>query len=140
MSTHIPLRFAARMASLTAILAYTRHCIDAAALKEPVAGRIELVLEELFTNTVMHGYRQECDESVWLRIEQRGTTMRVEYSDAAPPYDPMQHEADLDLDKAERPAGGLGILIARRLSDRMDYRYAGGRNVLDMEFDIPTPA
>jgi anti-sigma regulatory factor (Ser/Thr protein kinase) len=125
------------MASLTPILAYTRHCIAEAALREPVAGRIELVLEELFSNTVMHGYGRECDESAWLRIERRDRTMLVEYSDAAPPYDPMQHRVDLDLDKEDRPEGGLGILIARRLADRMDYRYAAGRNVLIMEFDIP---
>jgi serine/threonine-protein kinase RsbW len=137
MMTKTPLRFAARMVSLTAILAYTRHCIAAASLKEPVAGRIELVLEELFTNTVMHGYGRECDESAWLRIEQRGQTMIIEYSDAAPPYDPIQHHTDLELDKEDRPEGGLGILIARRLSDRMDYRYGAGRNVLTMEFDIP---
>lgn len=138
MTIRTPIRLAARMTSLTAILAYTRHSIAAAALKEPVAGRIELVLEELFTNTVVHGYRRECDASVWLRIERRDQTMLVEYSDAAPPYDPMQHHADLDLDKEDRPEGGLGILIARRLSDRMDYRYAAGRNVLNMEFDIPS--
>jgi serine/threonine-protein kinase RsbW len=137
MTTKTPLRFAARMESLTAILTYTRHCIEEASLKEPVAGRIELVLEELFTNTVMHGYSQERDESVWLRIEQRGQTMIVEYSDAAPPYDPMQHHTNLELDNDDRPEGGLGILIARRLSDRMDYRYGAGRNVLTMEFDIP---
>lgn len=138
MTIKTPLRFAARMDSLTPFLAYTRHCIDAASLKEPVAGRIELVLEELFTNTVKHGYGRECDESIWLRIERRDATMTVEYSDAAPPYDPMQHHADLDFDAADRPEGGLGILIARRLSDRMAYRYAAGRNVLAMEFDIPT--
>jgi hypothetical protein len=40
MMTKTPLRFAARMVSLTAILAYTRHCIAAASLKEPVAAMV----------------------------------------------------------------------------------------------------
>lgn len=123
------------MSALPAMLAYARHCVSNVGAAR-TAGRIELALEELFTNSVMHGYGGESDASVWLRIDIAPTTIVLEYTDAAPPYDPLQHTTDLDHDRADRPAGGLGILIARRLSDRAEYRFASGKNVLSLSFDV----
>lgn len=130
-------RFAARMSTLPAVLAYARHCLAHTEFAHEPAGRIELVLEELFTNTVMHGYGGESDRPVWLGIEIAPALLSITYSDEAPPYDPLQHDTDLEHEKESRAPGGLGILLARQLADRMDYRYAGGRNVLTLVFDPP---
>lgn len=125
------------MSTLPALLAYARHCLAGSPFANQSSGRIELVLEELFTNTVMHGYGGECDRPIWVGFDVQPTLLSISYSDEAPPYDPLQHDTDLDYDKASRPAGGLGILLARRFADRMDYRYGGGRNVLTLIFDPP---
>lgn len=125
------------MSALPALLAYARHCLADTMFSKLSSGRIELVLEELFTNTVMHGYGGECDRPVWVGFDIQPSLLSISYSDEAPPYDPLQHDSDLDYDKASRPTGGLGILLARRFADRMDYRYGSGRNVLTLLFDPP---
>lgn len=125
------------MSALPALLAYARHCLSDTAFGHHRAERIQLVLEELFTNTVSHGYGGECDRPVWVGFELQPSELSISYSDEAPPYDPLQHDTDLDFDQTSRPAGGLGILLARRFADRMDYRYGSGRNVLTLSFDRP---
>lgn len=130
-------RFPARMSALPALLAYACYCLADTAFARQPARRIELVLEELFTNTVTHGYGGECDRPIWVELDIQPSLLSIGYSDEAPPYDPLQHDTDLDFDETSRPAGGLGILLARRFADRMDYRYAGGRNMLTLMFDPP---
>lgn len=125
------------MSALSGLLAFARQCLADTAFVPKSSGRIELVLEELFTNTVTHGYGGECDRPVWVGFDAQSDTLLITYSDEAPPYDPLQHDTDLDFDRAARPSGGLGILLARRFADRMDYRYASGRNVLTLIFDRP---
>lgn len=125
------------MSALPALLTYARHCLAASAFANQKMERIELVLEELFSNTVFHGYGSECDRPVWVGFDLQPSQLSISYSDEAPPYDPLQHDTDLDFDQASRPAGGLGILLARRFADRMDYRYGSGRNVLTLIFDRP---
>lgn len=137
MSTAPNRRFPARMSALPGVLAYARSALAGTPFEPHGANRVELVLEELFTNTVMHGYGGDSDRSVWLRFDCEPTALAIEYIDEAPPYDPLQHRADLEFEREARPAGGLGILLARRLADRVDYRYADGRNVLTLRFDAP---
>ena len=126
------------MSALPALLAYTKHCLADTQFASQAANRIELVLEELFTNSVMHGYGGECDRPIWVGFDIQSSLLSISYSDEAPPYDPLQHDTDLDYDKASRPTGGLGILLARRFADRMDYPYGSGRNTLTLIFDTPT--
>lgn len=140
MSTFSARRFPARMSALSTLLAYARHCLADTPYAQHPAGRIELVLEELFTNTVTHGYGGECDRPIWVGFDVQPSQLAISYSDESPPYDPLQHDVDLDFDRAARPTGGLGILLARRFADRMEYRYASGRNVLTLLFDPPDRA
>lgn len=126
MSTAPNRRFPARMSALPGVLAYARGALAGTPFEPHGANRIELVLEELFTNTVVHGYGGDSDRSVWLRFDCDPTALAIEYVDAAPPYDPLQHRADLEFERE-----------ARQLADRVDYRYADGRNVLTLRFDAP---
>jgi len=137
MATLPALRFPARISALAALLTFARHSLTDTAFAQESAKRIELVLEELFTNTVTHGYGGECDRPIWVGFDIQPTLLSISYSDEAPPYDPLQHDVDLNFDRDARPSGGLGILLARRFADRMDYRYASGRNVLTLMFDPP---
>ena len=59
--------------------------------------RIELALEELFTNTVRHGYCRECDSPVWLEAIASPGELRLVYQDAAPAFDPLQYLPEPDL-------------------------------------------
>ncbi len=127
-------RFTARLSTLPDLLAYLREACERAGIGPAAMLRVELVLEELFTNTVRHGYRGDSDASVWLSTTTAPGLLFVTYQDAAPPHDPLAHVARLPDALAERTVGGLGIRLARELSRSIAYCREGDRNVLTLTF------
>jgi serine/threonine-protein kinase RsbW len=92
--------------------------------------RLNLVLEELFTNTVKHGHRGDCDAPVWIAVSRGGDTVFVVYEDRAPPFNPYAHLPGVVLDTTleMRKIGGLGVLLTKELAASRDYAYLFGRN------------
>lgn len=94
--------------------------------------RLNLVLEELFTNTVRHGHRGDCDAPIWITLERAEAGVRVIYEDKAPPFNPYAYtrlpDAPLDTTVSMRKIGGLGVLLTKELAAARDYAYLFGRN------------
>lgn len=92
--------------------------------------RLNLVLEELFTNTVRHGHRGDCDAPVWIAVSRSGDTLSVLYEDKAPPFNPYARltEPVVDTTVSMRKIGGLGVLLTKELAASRDYAYLFGRN------------
>ena len=92
--------------------------------------RLNLVLEELFTNTVRHGHRGDSDAPVWVAVSRGGDTLSVLYEDKAPPFNPYARltEPVVDTTVSMRKIGGLGVLLTKELAASRDYAYLFGRN------------
>jgi anti-sigma regulatory factor (Ser/Thr protein kinase) len=92
--------------------------------------RLNLVLEELFTNTVRHGHRGDCDAPVWIAVSRSGDTLSVLYEDKAPPFNPYARltEPVVDATVSMRKIGGLGVLLTKQIAASRDYAYLFGRN------------
>jgi anti-sigma regulatory factor (Ser/Thr protein kinase) len=92
--------------------------------------RLNLVLEELFTNTVRHGHRGDCDAPVWIAVSRSGDTLSLLYEDKAPPFNPYARltEPVVDATVSMRKIGGLGVLLTKQLAASRDYAYLFGRN------------
>lgn len=53
------------------------------------------------------------------------------FSDSGVPFDPLKREdPDVTLPADERPVGGLGIMMVKKLMDSVGYERKDGRNVL----------
>ena len=93
--------------------------------------RINLALDELFTNTIEHGFpgrEQEADISIAMRRE--GETIIVRYEDNGPEFNPLEAtEQDTELDLLERPIGGLGLQLIASTFDAVSYERIDDRNV-----------
>jgi serine/threonine-protein kinase RsbW len=127
-------RFCASMSALSELLDCARAACVQAHLEQQAIRRIELALEELFTNTVRHGYGRDCESPVWLQASDSPQALRIVYQDAAPAFDPLQHETQLDAAGRERTPGGLGLHLARCLADAIAYQRVGDRNVVTLTF------
>ena len=92
--------------------------------------RLNLVLEELFTNTVRHGHRGDCDAPVWIAVSRSGDRLSVLYEDKAPPFNPYARltEPVVDTTVSMRKIGGLGVLLTEGLAASRDDAYLFGRN------------
>ena len=91
--------------------------------------KLNLVVEELFTNTVRHGHRGDSDSPVWVNVDAGPAEVHVTYEDTAPPFNPYAlFTGAPDTTLSSRRIGGLGVLLTRELASTRDYAYLYGRN------------
>jgi anti-sigma regulatory factor (Ser/Thr protein kinase) len=102
----------------------------AAAVQRESCLKANLVLEELFLNTVRHGHRGGSDAPVWISLSAQDGEVEVTYEDRAAPFNPFApgtHEM-LQALAGVRKEGGLGVLLAQGLTAHAEYAYLFGRN------------
>lgn len=131
--------FAARMDMLPETAVFVEGFCARCGIGHDNAARITLVVEELFTNTVMHGYRSESDNPIRISLDIENGKVVLIYEDAAPAYDPRASIADagaanLDATIGSRQVGGLGLRLVALLSDTTRYDHVGGFNRLTVMF------
>ena len=122
--------FPAALGGLRAIRAFAeRFCAEAGVGRDPCL-RLNLVLEELFTNTIRHGYRDGSDAPVWISLARAEGALSIVYEDSAPPFNPYAWLAAAASEGPQplRRPGGLGILLTRELAASREYAYVFGRN------------
>ena len=94
--------------------------------------RLSLVVEELFTNTVVHGHGGGSDAPVRLLLRVDRSHLELSYEDSAPPFDPVAHAARSPVDPAaavaDRPIGHLGLALVVDMAERISYVREDGCN------------
>jgi len=125
--------FPARLDALGAVCALLERFCEAGAVARDDRLRLNLVLEELFTNTVRHGHGKDSDAPVWVGLEEASGQLSIEIEDTAPPYNPFARSVDVTLPVEERKIGGLGVHLARELSLGVAYAYVFGRNCVRLQ-------
>jgi len=127
--------FQARMDQLALATAFVEDFCARQGVAPGDALRLTLIIEELFTNTLMHGHRGDHDSAVHIELSVGSTQLALHFADRAPPFDPLHYLASLPrLDKPaeERKPGGLGLPLVARMSERFDYACVDGFNRLSL--------
>ena len=117
------------MGALGAVRTFVERFCAAAAVGRDAGLRLNLVLEELFTNSIRHGHQRDTDAGVWISLAREGGSLRIVYEDTAPPFNPYAWLASASRgEEPQRKPGGLGILLTRELAASREYAYVFGRN------------
>ena len=112
---------------------------EANELPEPKVYVVNLMLDELVTNLVMHGNSNDGTlmADIRLQVGAGGITLTVE--DDGQPFDPTATEApDVDAALEDRQVGKLGLHFVKSLADRVSYRLENGRNLLTISVETDT--
>ncbi|HEY2558788.1 MAG TPA: ATP-binding protein [Caldimonas sp.] len=124
----------ARMDDLAEAIAFVESFCDANGVARGDCLRVSLVVEELFTNTVTHGFGGGSDAPVRLGLRADASELELSYEDSAPPFDPLTQlpRAAIELENAapERPIGQLGIALVVSMASRIGYDRSGDWNRL----------
>lgn len=95
-----------------------------------VKNNIILAFEEVFVNILKYNEDKD-DLEIDIKVRDDSKNFDVEISDNGVGFDPLKKEdPDITLDITQREAGGLGIFILKKITDRVDYKYENGHNVL----------
>ncbi|MGH8764843.1 MAG: ATP-binding protein [Burkholderiales bacterium] len=123
-------QFIARLDQLRPMQAFLEAFCADCDLPRTASLRLNLVVEELFTNTVRHGHRGDCDAPVWVFVSLASDRVQLVYEDKAPPFNPYARlsEPVVDISLSMRKIGGLGVLLTKELAATRDYVYLFGRN------------
>ncbi|HUG37159.1 MAG TPA: ATP-binding protein [Candidatus Limnocylindrales bacterium] len=131
--------FPARMTALAGLSAFIEEVSGLAGMPRPAGLRLALLLEELFTNTVVHGHRGDSDEPGRLVLGVEPGRIALTYEDTGPPHDPFTEVTRPD-DAAtveDRPVGGLGVLLVAALATDVSYSRSGSQNQIRLVIRHP---
>lgn len=130
---HASIRIAADLRNLASI----RHFVEATArsyrVDDDAIGDVLQAVDESATNIIEHGYHGQAGH-IEVEMFREDNRLIVCLRDAAPPFDPTQVPMpNLSLPLEERPLGGMGIFLTRRLTDGVTYRLTAlGENELTL--------
>jgi serine/threonine-protein kinase RsbW len=116
-----------------------RFCAERA-IAGDCAFALNVVLEELLSNTIFYGYDDDASHSIAIALAHEDCEVSLELSDDARPFDPLSAPPpDLDAPLEERRIGGLGIHLVKEMMDSIEYKYCDGRNHLRLRKRIGSP-
>jgi len=131
--------FPARREELHSLRAFVEAFCAQAAIGRDGCLRLNLVLEELFTNTLRHGHRGDSDAPVWVSLSGgQDRRVTVSYEDTARPFNPFPPQSagqSPDTTQELHKLEGRGVLLLRTLSVERDYAYLYGRNRVRVVLD-----
>ncbi|MEM9956728.1 MAG: ATP-binding protein [Pseudomonadota bacterium] len=104
---------------------------DAYDLDPVTRHHVHLAVEELSTNAIRHGYRN--NPNGWIRAALRPAgdgRVLLSFSDGAPSFNPFEDvpQPDVDATLEDREIGGLGLFLIRELADEWRYDRLPGQN------------
>ncbi len=101
---------------------------------KPLQLRLNLMLEELVTNSVNYGFRAVQAPELTLSLSVEGDMMIASLEDNASEFDPFEEapEVNTSSDLADRPIGGLGVLLTKELADEYAYKRINERNCITL--------
>jgi serine/threonine-protein kinase RsbW len=121
----------ASLDELATVRTFVRRHVAAADGDETTTADLVQAVDELVCNVIQHGYAGRPGR-VEVAAVQRGDELAFRIRDDAPAFDPRTvPEPPLDLPLERRPLGGMGIHLARTLTDGLDHRIlpSGGNEV-----------
>jgi sigma-B regulation protein RsbU (phosphoserine phosphatase) len=100
---------------------------------------LNLAIEEAMVNCVQYAYPAGTEGDISLSVHWNDLHHELTFvlRDAGMPFDPTAVPApDVSLGVEERPIGGLGILLVRKIMDTVSYSRENDQNVLTMSKKI----
>jgi sigma-B regulation protein RsbU (phosphoserine phosphatase) len=98
---------------------------------------VKVALDEILTNIISYAYADAREHSIVTRFSLEQGKLTIEVEDDGRPFNPLYApEPDTTQLLEERPMGGLGIHLVRKLMDEVEYRTQNDRNILIMKLKV----
>ena len=100
-----------------------------------ILSQIDLAVEEIFVNIASYAYNPEVGPAtIRTEVLENPLTVVISFVDNGVQYDPLaKPDPNTTLSADERPIGGLGIFLAKKTMDDINYEYKEGQNILTIK-------
>ncbi|MCC8197069.1 MAG: ATP-binding protein [Tannerellaceae bacterium] len=107
-------------------------------INEKTAMGLHLAVEEAVVNVIHYAYPGQKNQPIELKVQYDAGKIIFTLTDHGALFDPTSKEdPDITLGLDERPIGGLGIFLARKLMTEINYKRSGNKNILTMIKELP---
>ena len=121
------------MESVPQVAAFVEERLEEFEIPLKLSRKLMVVVDEIYSNIVLYSQASEAQ----IRLEKENSTLRMVFRDNGKPYNPLEaKEPDITASVEDRPIGGLGIFMVRKLVDRMEYAYQDEQNVLMLAMKV----
>ncbi|MCE5321320.1 MAG: ATP-binding protein [Bacteroidales bacterium] len=106
-------------------------------LPDPLVFNLNLVMEEALANTILYGFSDDRNHTIEIQCSKSKSLISITIKDDGIEYDPTQKkDPDMSLPAGERPIGGLGIFLIKKIMDSVHYKRIDNINNLILTKNI----
>lgn len=118
------------METVPQVAAYVEEHLEKFGVSMKMTMRLLVVVDEIYSNIVRYSGASQAQ----IDLMKETDTLRITFRDNGTPYNPLDaEEPDVTASAEDRPIGGLGIFMVRKMVDAINYGYSDGQNVLTIE-------
>jgi|UPI00055380D5 anti-sigma regulatory factor (Ser/Thr protein kinase) len=129
------LKIEAKKENFEKVLAFVDEALEKAGVPYEVQLSVEMAIEEIYLNIVYYAYAQKDGDAIILTdINEKDKILTLTFIDEGPEYNPLlKEDPDTTMDIMDRPIGGLGILMVKKMMDDVAYCRENGENHLTIK-------
>jgi anti-sigma regulatory factor (Ser/Thr protein kinase) len=122
------------ISELKTLCQHLNHFGQVYGLSEALISEINICLDELFTNIVLYGFKDDLEHTIRFIINLKGNALILNIEDYGIPFNPLKKkESELPADINKAKIGGLGIHIVKKFMDDIWYERKRGKNRLTLK-------
>ncbi len=122
-----------------AVTRFVGERLEALGCSERTRIQLAVAIDEIFSNIAHYAYqRGDGSATVSFAVEDNPRCVVLTFTDRGAPFDPLAEERPdpSHLPKEERPIGGLGLFMVKKIMDDISYTYQDGQNILTLRKKI----
>lgn len=128
--------FVASIDAFPSVIEFFESTLEEFEASMKVITQMNIIAEELFTNVAKFSYPGK-QGYCQIDIEKKENYLEVKFIDNGIPFNPLAKEdPDITLEASERDIGGLGILMVKKMSDKVSYEYISNCNILTLKKNL----
>lgn len=129
--------FSADVEKLNNVLDFLKKDMAAHKLSDKSQFNMTMVVEEIFSNIALYAYNTKENAFVNIKTDVKDDIYSVTFIDKGKEYNPLEMPApDVSTDLKNKNIGGLGVYLAKTLSDTQSYSYTDQQNILTIGIHI----
>lgn len=126
-----------RVDELTRVAGFLEELGEEWNLPIPIVFNLNLVVEEALSNIILYGFNDNNDHTIEILFNRDNSLISITITDDGIEYDPTQNgDPNISLSASERPVGGLGIFLIKRIMNSVHYKRIDNLNSLTLTKNI----
>ena len=121
------------METVPQVAAFVEEHLETFEVSMKLTMKLMVAVDEIYSNIVLYSGASEAQ----VQIEKEANVLSIVFRDNGKPYNPLEaKEPDITASVEDRPIGGLGIFMVRKLMDSVEYKHKDGQNVLTLKMKV----